>query len=73
MKIVMHPYQATIVPQAFQPDSLWHYVIQREGSAEILARCDAATKEDVSSLALLEITQLVRRSSTSFHSARKTS
>lgn len=73
MKIVKHSYQATITPQAFGPESLWQYVIRREGSAEILASRDTATKEDAHSLALLEISQLVRNSGTSDYSKRRIS
>jgi hypothetical protein len=39
---------------------LWQYMIQREGSPEILVRREAVTKEDASSLALLDISQLQR-------------
>ncbi len=60
MKIIRHPYQATIVPRAVEPELLWEYMIQREGSPEILVRRDAVTKEDASSLALLDISQLQR-------------
>lgn len=60
MKIVRHPYQATIFPQASQPKALWQYMIQRDGSPEILVRREAVTKEDASSLALLDISQLER-------------
>jgi hypothetical protein len=60
MKIVRHPYQATIIPQAAQPKALWQYMIQRDGSPEILVRREAVTKEDASSLALLDISQLQR-------------
>lgn len=73
MKIVKHSYQATITPHAFGPESLWQYVIRREGSAEILASRDTATKEDAHSLALLEISQLVRSSDASDYSKRKIS
>ena len=30
-------YRATIVPDRFQSDSLFHYVIQRTGSRDVLA------------------------------------
>jgi hypothetical protein len=64
MKIVRHPYQATIIPQAVEPKALWQYMIQRDGSPEILLRREAMTKEDASSLALLDISQLQRLQST---------
>lgn len=60
MKIVRHPYQATIVPQAIPKDALWHCVIHREGSPEVLAQLDAATKEDACCAANLEILRLKR-------------
>ena len=64
MKIVKHPYQASIIPQpVIVKDALWHYVIRRDGSAEILARHDAKSKEDACSRALLEIARLKRTGS----------
>jgi hypothetical protein len=60
MKIVQHPYQASIIPQARQQKALWHCVVRRDGSAEILARHDAPSKEDACAAALLEIVRLKR-------------
>jgi hypothetical protein len=58
MKIVQHPYHASIIPQPPQQKALWHCVVRRNGSAEILARVDAANKEDACCAALLEIVRL---------------
>jgi len=62
MKIIRHPFHASIVPQekSAAPDSLWHCVIRRDGSAEILARHDARKKEDAACVALLELARLQR-------------
>lgn len=60
MKIVRHPYQASIVPQPAPKETLWHCVIRRDGSQEILVRRDAISKEDAWAAALLEISRLKR-------------
>ncbi len=60
MKIVRHPYQANIVPQAVREDALWQCVIRREDTAEVVVRHDAKSKEDAHALALLEISRLKR-------------
>jgi hypothetical protein len=60
MKIVRHPYQANIVPQAVQEDALWQCVIRRYDTAEVVVRHDARSKEDAHALALLEISRLKR-------------
>jgi hypothetical protein len=60
MKIVRHPFQANIVPQPVLNDMLWHCVIRRDGSQEIIVRRDAINKEDAWATALLEITRLER-------------
>lgn len=60
MKIVLHPYQASIVPQPVPKETLWHCVIRRDGSQEILVRRDAINKEDALATALLEISRLQR-------------
>jgi hypothetical protein len=62
MKIVKHPYHASIIPQPVQQSALWHCVVRRNGSAEILARHDAVSKEDACCAALLEIVRLKRTS-----------
>jgi hypothetical protein len=62
MKIVQHPYHASIIPQPVQQEALWHCVVRRDGSAEILAKHDAASKEDACCAALLEIVRLKRTS-----------
>jgi hypothetical protein len=63
MKIVQHPYHASIIPQPPQQKALWHAVVRRDGSAEILARHDAASKEDACCAALLEIVRLKKTGS----------
>jgi tRNA uridine 5-carbamoylmethylation protein Kti12 len=63
MKIVRYPYQANIVPQPALNDTLWHCVIRRDGSQEIIVRRDAISKEDAWATALLEITRLERTES----------
>ena len=63
MKIIRHPFHASIVPQeqsAATTDALWVCVIRRDGSAEILARHDAGKKEDAACVALLELVRLER-------------
>jgi len=60
MKIVRPPYQASIVPQPVPKETLWHCVIRRNGSQEILIRRDAISKEDAWATALLEISRLER-------------
>ena len=60
MKIVRHPYQASIVPQPVLKETLWHCVIRRNGSQEILVRRDAISKEDAWATALLELSRLER-------------
>jgi hypothetical protein len=60
MKIVRYPYQASIVPQPVPKETLWHCVIRRDGSQEILVRRDAISKEDAWATALLEISRLER-------------
>jgi hypothetical protein len=41
-------------------ETLWHCVIRRDGSQEILVRRDAISKEDAWAAALLEISRLKR-------------
>ncbi len=62
MKIVLHPYHASIVPQetSVAPDALWHCVIRRDGSAEIVSRHNARLKEDAACVAMLELVRLQR-------------
>jgi len=63
MKIVRHPYHASIVPQeqaAATTDALWHCVIRRDGSAEIVSRHSARKKEDAACVARLELVRLQR-------------
>jgi hypothetical protein len=61
MKIVRHPYHASIVPQAeLNNQGLWHCVIRRDGSAEIVAKHDAHRKEDAACVAQLELVRLQR-------------
>jgi hypothetical protein len=60
MKIVRYPYQASIAPQSVPKETLWHCVIRRDGSQEILVRRDAISKEDAWAAALLEISRLKR-------------
>jgi hypothetical protein len=62
MKIIRHPFHASIVPQeqSEPTDALWHCVIRRDGSAEILSSHDARKKEDATCMALLELARLQR-------------
>ena len=63
MKIVRHPFHASIVPQAqlsSELQALWHCVIRRDGSAEVVARHDARRKEDAACVARLELVRLER-------------
>ncbi len=62
MKIVRHPFHASIVPQEqpASPDELWHCVIRRDGSAEVVSRLHARKKEDAACVALLELVRLQR-------------
>ena len=62
MKIVQHPFHASIVPEPTIEDALWHYVVRRDDSGEVLARHNAASKEDACAAALLEIVRLKRNS-----------
>jgi hypothetical protein len=47
-------------PWKGRKETLWHCVIRRDGSQEILVRRDAISKEDAWAAALLEISQLKR-------------
>jgi hypothetical protein len=58
MRIAQSPYRAEIVPHASAVNSLWHCIIQREGSTEVVARLEAARKEDARCIALLELARL---------------
>jgi hypothetical protein len=63
MKIVRHPFHASIVPQAqlsSELQALWHCVIRRDGSPEVLVRHDARRKEDAACVARLELVRLER-------------
>lgn len=60
MKIVRHPFQASIVPHEQPADSLWHCVIRCEDSAEVVAQHDARYKEDAACAARLELVRLQR-------------
>ena len=63
MKIVRHPYHASIVPQAEATShGLWQLVIRRDGSPEIVARHEARRKEDAACVAQLELVRLERSS-----------
>ena len=59
MKIARAPYHASIAPTKSSMDQrLWFCVIRREGSAEVVARHNATSKEDAMATALLELTRL---------------
>jgi hypothetical protein len=58
MKIARSPYHANIAPHKGREDYLWFCVIRREGSAEVVARHDAASKEDACCAALWELARL---------------
>jgi len=61
MKIAQPPYHADVTPHIDLPGSLWHCVIQRDGSREILAQHQAASKEDARCIALLELVRIQTR------------
>jgi hypothetical protein len=58
MKIASSPYHANITPYKGREDFLWFCVIRREGSADVVARHDATSKEDACCAALLELARL---------------
>ena len=58
MKIARSPFHANISPQKGTDESLWHFIIRREGSTEIVVRRGASTKEDAWSAALFELARL---------------
>ena len=58
MKIARAPYHASIAPTKNMDQHLWFCVIRREGSAEVVARHNATSKEDAMATALLELTRL---------------
>ena len=58
MKIDKSPYHAKITPNKASEDFLWFCIIRREGSADVVARHDAPTKEDACCAALLELARL---------------
>lgn len=58
MKIARSPYHANIAPHKDREDFLWFCVIRREGSSDVVARHDAASKEDACCAALLELARL---------------
>lgn len=60
MKIARSPYHANITPHKGKEDFLWFCIIRREGSADVVARHDASSKEDACCAALLELARLHR-------------
>jgi hypothetical protein len=58
MKIAHSPYHANISPHKGKEDYLWFCVIRREGSADVVARHNATSKEDACCAALLELARL---------------
>jgi hypothetical protein len=58
MKIARSPYHASIVPHKSKDEYLWFCVIRREGSGDVVAHHDAASKEDACCAALLELARL---------------
>ncbi len=63
MKIAQPPYHADVTPHVDLPGSLWHCVIQRDDSREILAQHQAVSKEDARCIALLELVRIQTRKS----------
>jgi hypothetical protein len=61
MKIVRHPYHASINPGAAKPGSLWHFVVRVDGSTEVIAHEEASSKEDACCAAMLELVRLQRK------------
>jgi len=58
MKIARSPYHANVNPHKGTDEFLWYCVVRREGSADVVARHDAATKEDACCAALLTLARL---------------
>jgi hypothetical protein len=58
MKIARAPYHASIAPNKNMDQHLWFCVIRREGSAEVVAKHNATSKEDALATALLELARL---------------
>ncbi|HWZ42863.1 MAG TPA: hypothetical protein VNW97_05275 [Candidatus Saccharimonadales bacterium] len=58
MRIAQAPFRAEIVPHASPVHALWHCIIQREGSTEVITRLEAMRKEDARCIALLELSRL---------------
>jgi len=58
MRIAQSPYRAQIVPHPSAVNSLWHCIIRREGSSEIVSHLEAPRKEDARCIALLELARL---------------
>jgi hypothetical protein len=59
LKIARPPYYASILPHKERKASLWFCVIRRLGSAHVLSRHDATSKEDAFCAALLDLVRLV--------------
>jgi hypothetical protein len=64
MKIVRHPYQASIVPKTEKPGALWHVAVHVDGSADAIAHHEAVSKEDAACTAMLELVRLQRKNGT---------
>lgn len=70
MKIVRYPFHASIQPHPgksgrsegpeLSEHALWHCVIRRDGSPEVVAQHDARRKEDAMCVARLELVRLQR-------------
>ena len=58
MKIARSPFHANIAPHKGTDDALWYCIIRREGSAEVVVRHGASTKEDACCVALFELARL---------------
>lgn len=58
MKIARSPYHANVNPHKGTDEFLWYCIVRREGSAEVVARHNAATKEDACCAALLTLARL---------------
>ena len=58
MKIARSPYHASIAPTKNMDEHLWFCVIRREGSSEVVAKHETASKEDAMATALFELARL---------------
>lgn len=71
MKIVRHPYHASIVPKSAKPGSLWHVAVRVDGSSEVITQHEASSKEDACCTAMLELVRLQRKNGTAGRPAQE--